>query len=84
LPPPTSNDYVDIRIDSVKTNNSIASFALAKLGRYVTILKDEDRQPVGIVLAVVRGKSAILAGSGDNMGSKILAALATDYHRQNQ
>ena len=87
---PTSNDHIRIRIMSVKTNeSSIASFVSVELGRYVTILRDEDNQAVGNVLATVWEKSAMLAASED-MASKIrdevgkqLTALATDYHRQN-
>ncbi len=88
---PTSNDYIRIRIMSVKTNEStVASFVSVELGRYVTILRDEDNQAVCKALATVWAKSAMLTGAGEDMGSKIrdeigkqLSALATDYHRQN-
>jgi hypothetical protein len=88
---PTSNNYIRITIMSVKTSeSSVASFVSVELGRYVTILRDEDNQAVGTVLATVWEKSAMLAGASEDMSSKIrdevgkqLTALATDYHRQN-
>ena len=88
---PTSNDYIRIRIMSVKTSeSSVASFVSVDFGRYVTILRDEDNQAVGNALASVWEKSAMLAGASEDMGSKIgdevgkqLTALAADYHRQN-
>jgi hypothetical protein len=88
---PPSNDYIRIGIMSIKTSeSSVASFVSVELGRNVTILRDEDDQAVGTALAIVWEKSAMLAGASEDMGSKIrdevgkqLAALATDYHRQN-
>jgi hypothetical protein len=88
---PTSNDHVRITIMSVRTSeSSVASFVSVDFGRYVTILRDEDNQAVGNALASVWEKSAMLAGASEDMGSKIrdeigkqIAALATDYHRQN-
>jgi hypothetical protein len=87
----TSNDSIRITIMSVRTSeSSVASFVSVDFGRYVTILRDEDNQAVGNADASVWEKSAMLAGTSEDMGSKIrdeigkqIAALATDYHRQN-
>ena len=76
---------------SVKTSDSsVASFVSVEIEHYVTILRDEDNQAVGNATATVWGKSAMLAGTSEEMGSKIrneiskqLTALANDYHRQN-
>jgi hypothetical protein len=86
-----TNDSIRVRIVTVKANEStVVSYVSVELIRYVSILRDEDRQVIGNALAGVWENSAILAGSADEMGPKIqaeigkqLTAFVAEYHRQN-
>jgi hypothetical protein len=88
---PTSNDFIRVRIVSVKVNeSSVVSRVSVELDRYVSILRNEDNQPVGDAVATVWGNDAMLVGSAEGIGPKIqaeiekqLTAFVTEYHRQN-
>jgi len=88
---PTSNDFIRVRIVSVKANeSSVVSHVSVELDRYVSILKNEDNQRVGDAVATVWANDAMLVGSAEGIGPRVqaeigkqLTAFVTEYHRQN-